>query len=722
MKKEDILILTNKCLSNLNTNVADLNNIKIYELLKDFNQCVQIHQVLYYDKSITLIDDLTFDSIYDKLQVIKEEVEKRLWKKIEEKVWWWVVQDWFKKANHIVPLLSLNKCTSKDDIIKAFNQIHNLSWLTDLKFEIEPKFDWLTIELVYKNWELVEASTRWDWLVWDNIFQNALAINNPSLPKKLTWNFDWKELRIRWEVVMLKSVFEQLIKNWEELSNTRNAASWSLKQLDTSITAQRKLTCFAYDITYFWNIIEWDNVNNQVEEYFKTQENILLTLQKLWFKIHDFHYLLTEKQITEALMNEDKMLWIIKNDDCDMDWFVVKLNDLSLRKKLWMTWHHPRSAFAYKYQSEIFETKLLNIEWQIWRTWILTPVWIVQPVDINWAVVSRCSLHNIDCIKEKDIHINDYVYIQRSWEVIPYILWVNLEKRWKDVIEIWKPDKCPVCWDTHIEESISWNNNLTYKCSNVNCRWKLLYSLEFFVSKDVMDIDWLWIAYLTDLVHANLINSIPELYDLLDENKRHQFTNFEWMWDKKLDKIQESLNKSKNNELYRIITWFQIPNIWKNNAKILQKEIYKTYKEWLNAKLIIEWFLNENNYNSLDWFWPIIINWIKNYFNDEKNQQYIISLEQKWINFNNFWRAKAQAVSDWNWIHFSITWTFSRSRPQIVEELEWLWCIFHDKPNKECSVMFIWDKAWSKKEKAIQLWLKIYEWDDWIEEFKKTLK
>mgnify|MGYP001689904316 CR=1 FL=1 len=732
--KEKIMKLTNDCLSKIQHDFEKDTLDNIYENYIWFLKVIRIHQDLYYNKSISLIDDITFDSLFDYYKKLEEYLEKKLWKKLShsEKIIW-KVQKWFKKSQHIIPLLSLNKCTKKDEMLNFFDTMKKENFWKDLEYIIEPKFDWLTVELVYRNWTLIEASTRWDWLEWDNIYENVLSINNPSLPRTINYQDKMKnkELRLRWEIVMLKSTFNELIQQWEKLSNTRNAASWSIKQLDTSITAKRKLTCFIYDIIYYWDIITQDTteIKNESSNFLWSESLRLQMLKEMWFLVHDYSFLWKDYQIIQELEeNKEKMLWLIKNDDCDMDWFVVKVNDTTIKDKMWYTWHHPRSAFAYKYQSEIFETKLNNIEWQVWRTWILTPVWIVEPININWVVVSRCSLHNIDMIRDKDIHINDYVYIQRSWEVIPYILWVNKEKRNNDLIKIIEdPNSCPICWDTHIDKLISNWWTTTFKCVNANCSWKLLYWLEFFVSKDVMNIDWLWISYLTTLVENNLITSLSWIYDLLDNTKRASYINFEWMWDKKLDKIQEWLEKSKNNELYRIITWLQIPNIWKNNAKILQKEIFKSLHwnvENCNSEYLISWLSNENNYNTLEWFWQIIIDWIKNYILDEKNQEYIKDLEKRWVQFTNFWKLqKSKSITSTNdtWLHFSITWSFEKSRTKIVEKLEQLWLIYHDNPSKDCQIMFIWEKAWSKKEKALKLWLKIYEWDTWLQEFIKSL-
>lgn len=729
--KEKIMSLTNECLSKISTNFENFQLDDAYKIYTNFRKVIRIHQELYYNKSISLIDDITFDSLFDYYKNLEKFLEKKLWKKLshsEEIVW--KVQKWFKKSKHIIPLLSLNKCTKKEEMNRFFETMKKENFWQKLQYVIEPKFDWLTVELIYKNWILVEASTRWDWFEWDNIYENVLTINNPSIPRDIS-NLDSmknKELRLRWEIVMLKSTFNKLIQNWEELSNTRNAASWSIKQLDTSITSKRKLTCFVYDVIYYWDIItsEDQEIKNESSKLINSESWILNLLKNMWFLVHEYTFIWTSDQIIEQLeWKKEEMIKIIQDDDCDMDWFVVKVDDTTIKDKMWYTWHHPRSAFAYKYQSEIFETKLNTIEWQVWRTWILTPVWIVEPININWVVVSRCSLHNIDMIKDKDIHINDYVYIQRSWEVIPYILWVNIEKRNQEEIKvIEEPKNCPICWDSHIEKSISTWWTTTFKCINANCRWKLLYWLEFFVSKEVMNIDWLWISYLTTLVENNLITSLSWIYDLLDNSKRNEFIKFEWMWDKKLDKIQEWLEKSKNNELYRIITWLQIPNIWKNNAKILQNEIFSSLNwniEKCDSSYLISWLSHEKNYNTLDWFWPIIIEWIQNYISDEKNQEYIKDLERKWVLFTNFWKLKKNTSSTQQWLHFSITWSFEKSRSIIVEELEQLWLIYHDKPSKDCQIMFIWEKAWSKKEKALKLWLKIYEWDTWLQEFITSL-
>jgi len=417
-------------------NPENIPQEELHTLYQLFIDTIVDHNHLYYIDAKPIISDVEYDELFSYLKAIEEYYPSIISWYSPTQALIWQLSDWFKKANHKTPLLSLENSYNEEDIrdwAQRFWKIAEKQWRSKWKYLLEPKFDGLSVEFVYQNWKLTQAITRWDWRLWEDITANVLMI--PCMPKTIQ---EKEELHFRGEVLMPKSQLEKLNKEREAkwltvFSNTRNAAAWSLKLLDSNEVWKRWLIVAIYE-QLSWTPQNWE---------------------KLWLPTFN----LPEKfRYTESI---DDIVWwclnpevkqFLEEQDIDFDWLVIKVCDISnddkpsIREILWRTEHHPRWAIAYKFPAQQVSSQIQSVDFQVWRTWIITPVANIAPVQLSGATISRVSLHNFDFIKTKEIKNKDYVWVQRSWEVIPYIVWSIKERRDWNEVEIRAPEVCPVCW------------------------------------------------------------------------------------------------------------------------------------------------------------------------------------------------------------------------------------------------------------------------------------
>ncbi len=307
-------------------------------------------------------------------------------------------------------------------------------------------------------------------------------------------------------------------------------------------------------------------------------------------------------------------------------------------------------------------------------------------------------MHNFDFIKEKDIHYNDYIRIQRSWEVIPYISWVIKESRTNENL-ITAPENCPSCWNKLK------NIDIHYYCENPNCPAQIKEKIIRFVSKECMDIEWIWENIIDILVEHNIIKNITDLYKLLDFETERVIRKFPWFAEKKIVEIQNQLKDSKQREFRRLINWLWIPWIWKKTAKDINKALWEKFKEKTNLNDITQYLTDHEFLIWIYWVWDKIVDWIIEYWNN--NKDLLEKLENLWLNFNCY-SQKESTNSKW---HFCITWTFENSREDIIKSMENNWYIFDSNPNKNTTFILVWEKPWSKLTKAEESWIEII--NDW---------
>lgn len=466
----------------------------------------------------------------------------------------------FKQVNHKVPLESLQDVFDFEEL-QAFDQrVHGI--ISDAVYIVEPKVDGLSVALEYENGLFIRGATRGDGRVGEDVTENLRTIKTiplriPDAPEKLI---------VRGEVFMPKAVFHTLNEERENrgeslFANPRNAAAGSLRQLDPKIVAARKLDILVFNIQWAEGIS------------FKTHEETLKYLKNKGFKVIPYYDCDTIEKATEAITSIGDGR---EDFDFDIDGAVVKINDLAQREVLGSTAKFPRWAAAYKYPPEEKPSKVLDIVVQVGRTGVLTPKAIIEPVHLAGTTVTNATLHNQDFISEKDIRIGDTVMVRKAGEIIPEILSVVIEKRPPNAQPYYLPTLCPVC-GAPVERD---EDGAHIRCTGAECPAQLLRNLAHFASRDAMDIDGLGIAVVENLVKSGLIKTPSDLYFL----KQDDIAQLDRMGKKSAEKLQAAIERSKGQELSRLIFAFGIRQVGQKTAKILANR-FRTLDGLRNATL-----------------------------------------------------------------------------------------------------------------------------------------
>ena len=661
--------------------------IKVIDCLVDHN-----HQ--YYIETQPMISDKEYDELFDYLKKIEEHFPQLITSNSPTQSLIGQVSEWFTQAQHEKKLLSLENTYNAKDLEQRDERIRKIliKENTDdtITYRVEPKFDGLSVELIYKKWLFTQAITRGDGSVGEDITENVRTIKN--VPKKLKYPLD---IHVRGEILMPKSVWKDINKEREEdgdtpFANTRNAAAGSIKLLDPKEVAKRGLVIYIYDILNDIQLPE----NIKLSDIFPIfpREKDMNTIQEI--------INLCETPETKKYLEQQ---------DIEFDGLVVKVKDEQQREIIWTTDHHPRWAVAYKFPAQLAATQILSVDFQVGRTWIITPVANLEPVQLSGAKLQRVSLHNFDFINGKDIHLYDRIRLQRSGEVIPYIVSVITDRRTtKDHLDkggneggfITPPTVCPSC-----KEPVT-QKDMHYYCTNPHCPEKTKQQIQHFVSKNCMDIQGIGESVVDVLVDNKIIETVADIYKLSDTNIQITLRKFPGIGDKKVAEMAKGVEESKHKALRRLINWLGIPHVGKKMAQDLASQIND---EW--------WIMN--NLTDAEWLWSIYgigeksVETITTFFSDTKNLQILEQLKNYGVNMDPKKYSDILKASEAKGT-FSITWSFDLPREKIAEYFQQHGYLFHESPMKTTDFMLIGDKAGNKKTKAEELWITIYEWRDTI--------
>ena len=451
----------------------------------------------------------------------------------------------FVKVRHAVPLESLQDVFSYDEL-REFDA-HLREQEPDAEYTVEPKVDGLSVALEYIDGRFVRGATRGDGLVGEDVTENLKTIR--SIPMTLV-NAPAR-LIVRGEVFMPRASFEALNRQQEQagkplFANPRNAAAGSLRQLDPTVAAQRRL-----DILVF---------NLQLAEgvSFQTHAETLDYLQKLKFKVIPYTLCRAFDEVQTQIARLDETRYDLSYD---IDGAVVKLNSLAGRARMGSTAKFPRWAAAFKYPPEVKSTVLQDIVVQVGRTGVLTPRAVVAPVHLAGTTVTSATLHNQDFISEKDIRIGDTVKIRKAGEIIPEILEVEKDKRPVDAVPYTLPSVCPVCGAPVVRDE----DGAALRCTGAECPAQLSRNLAHFVSREAMNIDGLGSAIIDQLIEEKLISTPADLYTLDFE----AFAKLDGQGKKSAENLRRSIEASKENDLSRLLCAFGIRQVGVKAAKVL---------------------------------------------------------------------------------------------------------------------------------------------------------
>lgn len=521
---------------------------RVAALVRELNQ--YSHE--YYVMDAPTVSDTEYDQLYREL-VNLEEAFPELVKQDSptQRVGDELILG-FNKVEHSSQMLSLDNAFNLEEL-QAFDQRVRQQATTSYDYFAELKIDGLAIALTYEDGLLVQAATRGDGQVGEDVTQNIRAI--AAIPIRLRENIS---VEVRGEIYMPKESFVNLNLAREEeglatFANPRNAAAGTLRNLNPKITASRNLNGF------FYTLVEPEQYGAQTQEEAihlmeawglrtNPKRDRFDTIDEIW------------AYIKEAEENRQGLPY-------DIDGVVIKVNAFTVQEQVGMTVKAPRWSIAYKFKAEEGETKLLDIEWTVGRTGVVTPTAIMEPISVAGSTVQRASLHNVDLIKARDVRINDTVIIHKAGDIIPEVLRVVLDERPKDSEPYEIPEECPACGSelTHLEEEVA------LRCINPSCPAQASERVIHFASRNAMDIDGLGEQRVRQLFVAGLIKNVVDLYDLTPE----PLMELERMGEKSSEKLVQAIEASKENSVERLLFGLGIRHVGSNTARLLAQRFPK---------------------------------------------------------------------------------------------------------------------------------------------------
>ena len=628
----------------------------------------------YYVEDNPQISDTEYDTLYKQLEKLEENhpeyiLENSPTQRVGDRV-----LDEFEKITHKVPMLSLSNTFSTEDLRDFDSRISKLVPDQSVEYICELKIDGLAISIKYENGRLVSAATRGDGSVGEDVTENIKTIF--SIPKVLKDN---RSFEVRGEVYLPRKSFELLNSERESnnevlFANPRNAAAGSLRQLDSKITAKRRLSAFIYSIVGDDSIISQENALNTAKEY-NLPVNPNFKLCKNIDEVIDYINYWTEHK---------------KNLPYDIDGIVIKVNSYSTQEEVGYTQKSPRWATAYKFPEEELATKLLDVELSVGRTGIITPVAILDPIVISGSTVSKASLHNKDIIKELDIHIGDMVVVKKAGEIIPKVVRVIRELRTEGSTKYTMPNTCPSCG----QQTYTKENDPFTRCKNPDCPDQNIRRIIHFASRDALNIEGLGDKVVTTLYEKGIITHTIDLFSL----EREKLISLDRMGEKSVDNLLNAIENSKQSSLDKVIFALGILNVGKKAGKILAEK-YLSLSNLMNATL--------DELVNLDDVGQITAESILDYLSDENNIKFINDLikvgmnpqyEVQDVNTDNIFAGKTVVLTGK---------LVELTRNEAKEYLEKYGAKVTGSVTSKTDLVIAGEKAGSKLAKAEQLGIRV---------------
>ncbi len=578
------------------------------EFAEKLRRVIRYHDYKYYVQANPVISDYQYDKLFHALEALEKDHPEIITPDSPTQRISPAFTGEFKKVKHYAEMTSLENTYSAEDLREWDRKVKELLGTDEVEYIVEPKFDGASVELVYEKDLLVRGATRGDGIYGEDITMNVKTIK--SIPLRAPFSKHGIDLiAIRGEVIMPKSVFKKLNEEREKqglplFANPRNAAAGTLRLKNPAEVAKRGLDCYVYQILH--------SEPKKPCKDIRTQKEALELLSECGFKTP--HIQKVCKNIDEVIetvlkAQEERESW-----DFEADGMVVKVNDICAWEKLGETMHHPRWAVAYKFPAKQAVTKLVDVVWQVGRTGALTPVAILEPVEVGGVIVSRATLFNPDFIKMKDIRIGDYVIVERAGETIPYIVGPVVERRTGNEKPVEVPTHCPVCGAPIVKEL----DEAVPRCPNINCPAQLKEHMIYWGK--VLDIKGLGEATVNQLMRKGLVKSIADLYYL---NKKDLIRLPGWGV-KKAENLLNQIEKSKSAPFWKKLTALGIRHVGEKTAQLLAKK-FKNIEELMNAGF--------EELASIPGIGPITATSIKNFFKAEQNLEMIKRLEEAGFKF-----------------------------------------------------------------------------------------
>lgn len=655
----------------------------IEKRINELIDLINYHNEKYYNQDTPELSDYEYDNLMKEL--INLEQENPNLKRIDSPTSrvGGKPLDKFEQIIHKIPMLSLSNAYSDQDL-KDFDKRVRDMVSEEVEYVVEFKIDGLSVGLTYNDGIFEKGATRGDGVVGEDVSQNLMTVK--SIPLKIDED---NEIVVRGEVYISKQNFKNVNENQEELglqlfANPRNLAAGSLRQLDSKLTSKRPLDIFVFNLEHGENI------------EFKSHSQSLEFLKNLGFAVSPNYKVCNKIEAVIDFIN----YWTENREklDFEIDGMVIKVNKLSQREFMGYTAKSPRWAIAYKFPAERKKTKIIDIIVEVGRTGNITPTAVLEPVRLAGTSVSRATLHNEDYIKEKDIKINDTVLVQKAGDIIPQVIEVIKEERSGEEIEFEMPKECPVC----NEPTVRLDGEAAVKCINMSCPAQIRRGIIHFVSRDAMNIDGLGESIITLLLNEKIIEDIADLYNI----KKEDVINLERMGDKSATNLVNSIEKSKSNDLWRLINGLGIKFVGVKGAKILAAN-FKDIDEIINAsneKLI-----------ELEEFGETMANSVIQFFKEEKNINVIEKLKNAGVNTKVIVDENASIPKIFEGMKIVLTGTLpTLKRNDAKEMIEARGGKATASVSKSTTFVLAGEEAGSKLTKANELGVKVVDEDIFI--------
>ncbi len=666
-----------------------MNKKEAKDRIEYLRKTVEYHAKRYYDDDKPEISDFEYDMLMVELRNLEKDFpEFSSADSLTQKVGGHV-KEGFEKVEHEVPLQSLQDVFSLEDVEdfdKRMQEKAVENGIKEVNYVVETKIDGLSAALEYKAGKFVRGATRGNGLVGEDVTNNLKTVK--TIPMELNENID---ITVRGEVFISKEDFEKMNQEREEneeelFANARNAAAGSLRQLDSKITAKRPLDIYIFNVQK----IDGMEFNSHFEE--------LEFLAKQGFNVNPVR--IPCKDIEEVKKAIAKIGEMRENLTFGIDGAVVKIDNLKFREILGTTAKTPRWAVAYKYPPEQKETILKDIICQVGRTGVITPMAILEPVKVAGSTISKTTLHNEDFVKEKGLKIGDTVVIQKAGDVIPEIVKVVEEKRTGKEIDFEMPRICPVCGSEAVREE----GEAAIRCTGIDCPAKLYRNLVHFVSREAMNIDGLGENIINELLEKGMIKGIEDIYTLSFED----FASLKKNGTKFAQNLVDSINTSKQNDLYRLITALGIRHVGSKASKLLARK-YRNMDNLSNATF--------EELSEIKDIGAVMANSIREFFSQEQTKHLIEKLKQDGVNMECL-----EEQSDDNRFEgktFVLTGTLeTMTRKEAEDIIEKLGGKTSGSVSKKTDYVLAGEEAGSKLTKAQSLGITIISEND----FKEMIK
>lgn len=637
---------------------------------EEITRTVERYSYEYYVLDNPSVPDSEYDKLMNELIAIEKEYPELITPLSPTQRVGGTVLEEFQKIRHKRMMLSLGNAFNDDDLRDFDKKVREIIGGEKVEYMCEMKIDGLAMSLDFVDGKINYAATRGDGNEGEDVTNNVLTIH--SIPTRVN---ESRPFEVRGEVYMPKKTLEMLNKQREEkgeplLANARNAAAGSIRQLDSSIAASRKLEAY------------WYYLVNADELGFKKHSDALDYIQSIGFRTNP------ERRICDGI--EEVINYVKEYTEkrpslaYDIDGIVIKVNDITKYNILGYTAKTPKWAIAYKFPPEEVITKLEDIIFTVGRTGKITPNAVITPTKVAGSTISRATLHNEDFVDEKGLKIGDYIVIRKAGDVIPEVVRALPERRTGNEKEFYMIDSCPVCGAPLVKK------DAMHFCVSNSCPARRIEGMIHFSSRDAMDIDTMGEKVCEEFFNAGLIDSIPSIYDLW--SKKDQLIGREGWQEKSVINLLDAIENSKKNSLEKLLFGLGIKEVGEKMAKTLAKR-------YLELEKFFE--LSEEELMQIPDVGPIVAHSIFEYFHNESNIEMINSLKEKGLNFSYLGKVEINTNSPFYGKTCVLTGTLSKyGRKEATEILENLGAKVAGSVSAKTNYVIYGEEAGSKLDKA----------------------